>query len=343
MLNWHPKSWQASQVSQQAKYPDREQLDQAIKELSGLPPLVSELEIDQLKQQIARASRGETFVLQGGDCAELFRECNSNSIENKLKILLQMSFVLEKGLNKPIVKIGRIAGQYAKPRSSEYETINGVTLPSYRGDLINQSEFTQQARAASPDRLLKGYSFASLTLNYLRTLFDNQYQELSDFNAWDLDFIGFSPNKEDYQRQLNSLKNNGSYECNMALQITPFHLKDRIYTCHEALHLHYEQALTRQSKKGKWYNMSTHMPWVGMRTNQLDSAHIEYIKGIDNPIAIKVGPNTSATQLLHLADIIDPDNSPGRLTIITRFGENNIYRHLPQLVNAITGQKRTPL
>ena len=180
MLNWHPKSWQASQVSQQAKYPDREQLDQAIKELSGLPPLVSELEIDQLKQQIARASRGETFVLQGGDCAELFRECNSNSIENKLKILLQMSFVLEKGLNKPIVKIGRIAGQYAKPRSSEYETINGVTLPSYRGDLINQSEFTQQARAASPDRLLKGYSFASLTLNYLRTLFDNQYQELSN-------------------------------------------------------------------------------------------------------------------------------------------------------------------
>ncbi len=343
MLNWHPKSWQSSQVSQQAKYPDNEQLDQAIEELSSLPPLVSELEIEQLTQQIAKASRGETFILQGGDCAELFSDCNANSIENKLKILLQMSFVLEKGLNKPIVKIGRIAGQYAKPRSSEYEIINGVTLPSYRGDLVNQSDFSQQARRASPNRLLKGYSFASLTLNYLRTLFDNQYQELCDLTTWDLDFVGFSKNKENYQRQLNGLNNKHSYECNMALQITPFHLKDRIYTCHEALHLHYEQALTRQGKTGKWFNMSTHMPWVGMRTNQLNSAHVEYIKGINNPVAIKIGPDTSTTQLLRLADVIDPDNRPGRLTIITRFGEKNIGQQLPQLVSAIARQKRSPL
>jgi 3-deoxy-7-phosphoheptulonate synthase len=343
MYQWHPKSWQSSRISQQANYSDSRELERVIEELTSLPPLVSESEIEQLTSKIASAARGESFILQGGDCAELFSECTAERIESKLRILLQMSMILADGLEKPVVKIGRIAGQYAKPRSSDFETVDGLTLPSYRGDLINQSDFEPMSREASPERLLKGYSFASLTLNYLRTLFDNQYKDLFDLTTWDLDFIGYSPNSKTFRGMIDQLGNRDSYECNMALQISPFNLKDRIYTCHEALHLHYEQALTRQGKNGNWYNFSTHMPWVGMRTNQLNSAHIEYIKGIDNPIAIKVGPGMTAEQLLKLADTVDPENEPGRLTLITRFGEKQIHQFLPSLVKAVKSQQRMPL
>ena len=341
--NWHPESWQSYTARQQASYPNCEHLNQVISELSQLPPLVSPQEIEELKQSIASAAKGDTFILQGGDCAEMFSDCSAETITSKLKILLQMSLILADGLNKPVVKIGRIAGQYAKPRSAESETLNGVSLPCYRGDIINGSQFDQISRTPDPERLLKGYSFASLTLNYLRTLFENEFTALSNVDNWDLDFVSHSNNSIQYKELLTKLHSSLALVENLSQTGRISKANDRIYTCHEALHLHYEQALTRTSEDGNWYNLSTHLPWVGMRTCQLDSAHLEYIRGINNPIAIKVSTQMKPEHLLKLADIVDPDNTPGRLTLITRFGEKNIAQSLPPLIKAMQSQSRTPL
>ena len=342
-IPWSPQSWQTCRLSQQANYSDTNRLDETIKELSQLPPLVSVQEIEELKTKIAGAAEGKCFVLQGGDCAELFSDCNAESITDKLKILLQMSLILVYGLNKPVVKIGRMAGQYAKPRSAETETIKGVTLPCYRGDLINGADFEKQQREPDPERLLKGYSFASLTLNYIRTLLDNHFADLSNVDNWDLDFISHSARAHEYHKILDKIKYSQSVIENLTLQTNQPGAKDKIFTCHEALHLHYEQALTRQCDQGHWYNLSTHMPWIGMRTSQLDSAHVEYMRGIENPVAIKIGPSMSAKQLLTLVDILDPDNSPGRLTLITRFGQQNINQLLPPMISLMQKEERTPL
>ncbi len=340
---WTPESWQACRLSQQAHYSNTSLLDETIKELAQLPPLVSVQEIEELKTRIASAAKGQCFVLQGGDCAELFSDCNAEAITDKLKILLQMSLILVYGLNKPVVKIGRMAGQYAKPRSAETETIDGLTLPCYRGDLINSAEFNWESREPDAKRLLKGYSFASLTLNYLRTLLDNQFSDLSNVDNWDLDFVAHSTRAHEYHEILEKIKYSQSVIENLTLQSSPPNLKDKIYTCHEALHLHYEQALTRQCDSGRWYNLSTHMPWIGMRTSQLDSAHVEYMRGIENPIAIKIGPSMSAEQLLALVKVLDPENTPGRLTLITRFGEQNIRQHLPPMIALMQKEGKTPL
>ncbi len=340
---WFPESWQTCRLSQQAHYADLKLLDKTIQELSQLPPLVSVQEIEELKTKIASAAKGDSFVLQGGDCAELFSDCNAEVITDKLKILLQMSLILVYGLNKPVVKIGRMAGQYAKPRSAETETINGLSLPCYRGDLINGVEFTPEQRQPDPKRLLKGYSFASLTLNYLRTLLDNHFGDLSNVDNWDLDFVAHSSRAREYHEILDKLKYSQSVIENLTLQTNTASAKDKIYTCHEALHLHYEQALTRQCDRGRWYNLSTHMPWIGMRTSQLDSAHVEYMRGIENPVAIKIGPSMSAEQLLDLVNILDPNNCPGRLTLITRFGEQKIQQLLPAMICLIQKEGRTPL
>ncbi len=343
MKSWHPKSWHSCRLSQQARYADYDQLNDVIAELSLLPPLVSVQEIEELKTKLASASKGDSFVLQGGDCAELFSDCNADVITDKLKILLQMSLILVYGLNKPVIKIGRMAGQYAKPRSAETETINGISLPCYRGDIINGADFTQEQREPDPKRLLKGYSFASLTLNYLRTLVDNHFSDLSNVENWDLDFVSHSEKAHEYQDIVDKLKYSQSVMKNMALQNNTTTVKDKIYTCHEALHLHYEQALTRSDNSDGWYNLSTHMPWIGMRTSQIDSAHVEYMRGIKNPVAIKIGPSTSLEQLLKLTDILDPDNTPGRLTLITRFGQENIQKCLPPMINLMQKNARTPL
>ena len=341
--SWHPKSWQSYTARQQASYPNQEHLIRVISELSQLPPLVSPHEIEELKKNIASAAKGDSFILQGGDCAELFSDCSAETITSKLKILLQMSLILVDGLNKPVTKIGRIAGQYAKPRSAEMETLQGITLPCYRGDLINGAIFDEKNRTPDPERLLKGYSFASLTLNYLRTLFENEFTALSNVDNWDLDFVSHSSNSVEYQELLSKLHRSLSLVENMSQTGNLAKPNDRIYTCHEALHLHYEQALTRVGEDGNWYNLSTHMPWVGMRTCQLDSSHIEYIRGISNPVAIKISTQMKPDHLLALADLVDPDNSPGRLTLITRFGEKNIEKSLPPLVKAMQSQSRTPL
>jgi 3-deoxy-7-phosphoheptulonate synthase len=340
---WFTESWQTCRLSQQAHYADINLLDKTIQELSQLPPLVSVQEIEDLKTRIASAAKGECFVLQGGDCAELFSDCNAEAITDKLKILLQMSLILVYGLNQPVVKIGRMAGQYAKPRSAETETINGLTLPCYRGDLINGAEFNKQQRTPDPERLLKGYSFASLTLNYLRTLLNDHFADLSNVDLWDLDFIAHSSKANEYHQILDKIKYSQSVIENITLQTSQTSAKDKIYTCHEALHLHYEQALTRKSETDRWYNLSTHMPWIGMRTSQLDSAHVEYMRGIENPIAIKIGPSMSAEHLLALVNLLDPDNTPGRLTLITRFGEQKISQLLPPMIDLIQKEGKTPL
>lgn len=343
MQQWHPHSWQQFKISQQARYSDEPELNKAIQELSQLPPLVSVEEIEDLKAKLASAAAGETFILQGGDCAELFSDCNAESITSKLKILLQMSLVLVHGLNQPVVKIGRMAGQYAKPRSAETETINGVSLPSYRGDLINGSKFTAQDRNPEPRRLLKGYSFASLTLNYIRTMIETKFTDFSKLENWDLDFVSHSPLAHEYREIIEKIKHSVSLVENLTQTHSHPPIKDKVFTCHEALHLHYEQALTRQCDNGKWYNLSTHLPWIGMRTAQKDSAHIEYMRGIANPIAVKIGPNTTAEHLLYLCEQLDPENTPGRLLLITRFGNQKINKLLPPLIKALQAQQRTPL
>jgi len=341
--SWNPESWQNFPISQQVDYADQQALEKSINELSSLPPLVSVEEIEDLRSKIASAAKGDSFILQGGDCAELFSDCNAEVITSKLKILLQMSLILVDGLNKPVTKIGRLAGQYAKPRSSITETIDGTSLPCYRGDLINGAEFTVEQRTPDSKRLLKGYSFASLTLNYIRTLLENQFASLSNVENWDLDFVSHSAKADDYHSILNKVKRSQSLIKNLNQQNTQLPVRDQIFTCHEAMHLHYEQALTRQYKDSSWYNLSTHLPWIGMRTCQPDSAHVEYMRGIANPIAIKIGPSMSSKDLLNLCDILDPNNTAGRLTLVTRFGNKKVSECLPKLIKQMKQADRTPL
>lgn len=343
MQSWQPHSWQEFKLSQQATYPDQKLLNSVLADLQLLPPLVGVQEIETLKTHFSSAAKGESFLLQGGDCAESFSDCNADAISSKMKILLQMSLVLVHGLNRPVIKMGRMAGQYAKPRSADIETINGISLPSYRGDLINGAPFTEEDRIPNPKRLLKGYSFASLTINYIRTLLENKFGDFSNVKNWDLDFISHSPLANDYHDTLEKINKSISvFGHLMQGQANPL-VKDKIYTSHEALHLQYEQALTRQSENGKWYNLSTHLPWIGMRTAQLDSAHLEYMRGISNPVAVKISSAVTTEHLLKLCDILDPNNEPGRLMLITRFGSNNIQQHLPNLIKAVKAENRQPL
>lgn len=289
MQEWSPTTWQKYSYLQAASYADEEQLNKVVEQLSLLPPLVTSGEIKHLKNEIAQAGRGNAFILQGGDCAESFNDCRSEVISNKLKIILQMSLILLYGLRKPIIRIGRIAGQYAKPRSSDYETINGVTLPSYRGDIVNSPEFTTTAREPNPKLLLQAYSCSAMTLNFIRALLDGGFADLHHPQRWDLGFVEHSPQKNEYQHIVDSIEDALDF-LNAIDGIRSSSIsKVDFYTSHEALHLHYEQALTRQLKDGKWYNLSTHLPWIGMRTAQTDSAHLEFLRGVQNPIGIKIG------------------------------------------------------
>lgn len=335
---WHPDSWQALPLRQFPPYPDPAALAGATAELRRLPPLVTVNEIELLQQQLAEAAAGKRFLLQGGDCAESFSDCTSERITGKLKILLQMSLVLLHGLNVPVIRVGRIAGQYAKPRSDESETRDGVTLPSYRGDLINAAEFSVEARTPNPQRLLTGYSLASLTLNYIRALTDSGFADLAEAEHWNLDFMADSPRAAEYRLIVEEVRR--AFALLQSAGATPPRERREFFTCHEALHLHYESALTRQadvhhSTPGRWYNMSTHLPWVGMRTAALHGAHIEYLRGIANPVAVKIGPGMSASELRALCERLNPGRIPGRLTLIHRFGAARIGDHLPGLIDAV--------
>jgi 3-deoxy-7-phosphoheptulonate synthase len=338
---WHPASWQAKPAQQQPKYEDGAALERVVAQLSRLPPIVVSWEIEALRERLAAAQRGQAFVLQGGDCAETFYECESDQITKKLKILLQMSLVLLHGLKKPIVRIGRMAGQYAKPRSADTETRDGATLPSYRGDLVNRPEFTPEARAADPSLLLRGYERAALTLNFVRALVDGGFADLHHPEYWDLGFVHHSPQKEAYQRIAASIADALDFFEGMSGRSVHEATTVDFYASHEGLHLLYEQAQTRFiQRQRRWYNLSTHMPWIGMRTAQLDGAHLEYFRGISNPIGVKIGPAMDAAWLQGLVVSLNPQNQPGRLTLIHRFGAAEIERSLPRAIEAVreTGQ-----
>ncbi|QRN04512.1 3-deoxy-7-phosphoheptulonate synthase class II [Legionella sp. MW5194] len=335
MSSWSPVSWQQFSYQQAATYPDEIQLSRVVEQLSQMPPLVTSGEIKRLKLAIARAGRGQAFILQGGDCAESFNDCRSQVISNKLKILLQMSLVLLHGMRKPIIRVGRIAGQYAKPRSSDFETLDGVTLPSYRGDLVNSPEFNAHSRIPNPKLLLKGYSCAAMTLNYIRALLNGGFADLHHPQRWDLSFVEHSPQAEEYNTIVRSIADSLDFlESIDGLRNSSLSKVD-FYTSHEALHLHYEQALTRKPQDGLWYNLSTHLPWIGMRTAQLDSAHVEFIRGIQNPIGIKIGPSATKDWLQALLQKLNPEREEGRLLLITRLGANQIEQRLPSLIAAV--------
>lgn len=332
MHSWTPTSWQNCVYEQSATYPDQSKLEHVVKQLSTFPPLVTSNEINQLKHSIAMAGRGEAFILQGGDCAESFSDCRADVITNKLKILLQMSLVLLYGLRKPIIRIGRIAGQFAKPRSSDTETINGITLPSYRGDLVNLAKFDIESRTPNPKLLMQGYSCAAITLNYIRALIGSGFADLHHPQRWDLGFVEDSKQAEEYHHILQSIGNSFEFLQSIdGLQHSQLNNVD-FYTSHEALHLHYEQALTHRSDDGQWYDMSTHLPWIGMRTAKPDSAHIEYIRGIKNPVGIKVSHQTTSECLNKLLRLLNPEHEEGRILLISRFGAQHIDNELPRLI-----------
>ena len=334
--NWTPDSWRSKPASQQPKYEDPAELDHVLAHLSRLPPLVTSWEVVKLRERLATAQAGQAWVLQGGDCAESFSDCEAEAIASKLKLLLQMSLVLIFGSRQPVIRIGRIAGQYAKPRSSDTETKNNLTLPSYRGDLINHSEFTPAARRNDPQQLLRGYERAALTLNFIRALSEGGFADLHHPENWKLTFVSQRTEHQRYRDLCNSIGHALEFFDAILSQPVPDLQRVDFYTSHEALHLNYEHALTRKSvRDGLWYNMGTHLPWIGERTRSLDQAHIELLRGIENPIGVKVGPTATPEQVIELVRILNPENQPGRITLIHRIGSAKVDQLLPSLVEGV--------
>jgi 3-deoxy-7-phosphoheptulonate synthase len=333
---WNPTSWQTKPAQQQPTYRDRAALDLVVGQLAKLPPIVVSWEIDNLREQLAAAQRGERFLLQGGDCAESFDDCESDKIAKRLKILLQMSLVLTHAMKRPVIRVGRMAGQYAKPRSADMETRDGVTLPSYRGDIVNHAEFTPASREPDPTLLLRGYERAALTINFVRALIDGGFADLHHPEYWDLGFVGHAELKSEYQRIVGAVAD--GLEFFEAISGKEVHqaLRAEFFASHEALVLHYEQAQTRFiPRQNRWYNLSTHMPWIGMRTAQLEGAHVEYCRGIANPVGVKVGAAMDAAWLQQLVTTLNPQNQPGKLTLIHRFGAKDIEAALPKAIQAV--------
>lgn len=334
--NWSPTSWKSRPAEQQAVYRDPEAVERMVEEIARLPPIVVSWEVESLRREIAEAQQGKRFLLQGGDCAETFDDCESGQIAQKLKILLQMSLVLLHGLKKPVIRVGRFAGQYAKPRSSNTEIRDGVELPAYRGDIVNGPEFTAEAREPDPVRLMSGYARSSLTLNFIRALVDGGFADLHHPEYWDLDFVTHSPLRDEYRRIADSISD--SLDFFEAMSGSRVHETSRapFYASHEALHLHYEQAQTRFiERQQRWYDLSTHMPWIGMRTAALDGAHVEFCRGISNPVGVKIGPTMDAEWIAGLCQALNPNRTPGRLVLIHRMGANSIAESLPSLIKNV--------
>ncbi|NBC16526.1 MAG: 3-deoxy-7-phosphoheptulonate synthase class II [Bacteroidetes bacterium] len=342
--SWSVASWQGKNASQQPDYPDADALDAALATIAAQPPLVTSWEIETLKTHLAEAAHGQRFLLQGGDCAERFHECTADIITARLKVLLQMSLVLVYGLRKPIVRVGRFAGQYAKPRSSPTETRGDVTLPSYRGDIINDIAYTPEARQPDPRRLVKAYGTSALTLNFVRALIDGGFADLHHPEYWELDFARHSPLSSEYEAIVDRIHEALRFAETVADGPISGIRRADFYTSHEALHLHYEQALTRHvPRRDGVYNLSTHFPWIGKRTAHLDGAHVEYMRGIRNPIGLKVGPTLPPSDLQALITRLNPDDEPGRLTLITRLGVDQIEDRLPRLIEAVQALGTTVL
>jgi 3-deoxy-7-phosphoheptulonate synthase len=341
---WAPDSWQSKAAAQQAVYPDAAAVARVTDEMRRLPPLVTSWEIETLREQLARAARGEAFLLQGGDCAESFDDCSSEAIAGKLKILLQMSLVLVHGTRRSVIRVGRIAGQYAKPRSADTETRGDVTLPAYRGDLVNREAFTEEDRTPDPALMLRGYERAALTLNFIRALTEGGFADLHHPEYWDIAFAHGSPHAGEYRRIVDAIRESISFVEQLTGIDTSVLKQVDIFTSHEGLALLYEQVATRKvPRRAGWYNLSTYMPWIGMRTAQLDGAHVEYHRGIENPLGIKIGPGMTADWLTGLLDALDPHRTPGRITLIHRMGADKVATHLPPLVETVRRTGRTVL
>ncbi len=335
---WTPTSWQSHPIVQQPKYDDPVLLADVLRQLEKLPPLVTSWEVDRLRTDLASAQQGKAWLLQGGDCAETFDGCESEPIASKLKVLLQMSLAIIFGARCRIIRLGRMAGQYAKPRSSDMETRGDVTLPCYRGDIVNKNEFTPESRRPDPLLLLRGYERSALTMNFIRGLSEGGFADLHHPENWNLTFVDQAKGEvaKRYQQLVGSLGNAIRFvETIMGSDHQELKRVD-FYTSHEALHLAYESALTRKSvRRTGFYNLSTHAPWIGDRTRAIDGAHVEYMRGIRNPIGVKIGHTLSPDELIDLSKRLNHDNEPGRLTLIHRMGRSKIAQHLPAMIEAV--------
>jgi 3-deoxy-7-phosphoheptulonate synthase len=335
---WAPDSWRTKPVSQVPDYPDAAKLQSVEERLRTYPPLVFAGEARRLQEALGNVAEGKAFLLQGGDCAESFAEFSANNIRDTFRVLLQMAVVLTFGAALPVVKVGRIAGQFAKPRSAPTETIGGVELPSYRGDIVNGMEFNAEARKPDPERLVQSYNQSAATLNLLRAFAQGGFADLHKVHRWNLEFVADSLLGARYQELAERLSETLEFmaACGLTSETVPQIRETEFYTSHEALLLHYEQALTRvDSLTGKWYGCSAHLLWVGDRTRNLDGAHVEYMKGIQNPIGLKCGPSLEPDDLLRLVDTLNPTNIPGRLTLIARMGHERVEAKLPALLRAV--------
>ena len=344
--DWTLDSWRTKPIEQMPDYPDVENLEAAEATLKRYPPLVFAGEARRLRESLGKAAHGQAFLLQGGDCAESFKEFHPDNIRDTFKVLLQMALVLTFGAACPVVKVGRLAGQFAKPRSAPTETLDGVELPSYRGDIINGMEFDEASRVPDPERMLQAYNQAAATLNLLRAFAQGGFADLHKMHRWNLDFVAESPQGEKYAALTERIDESLRFmeACGVTPDSTPQLAETDFYTSHEALLLPYEQALTRQdSLTGRWYDVSAHMLWVGDRTRQIDGAHVEFLRGVENPIGLKAGPSMTTDDLLRLMDILDPGNDPGRLTLIARMGADDVGNKLPPLIRAVEAQGRQPV
>lgn len=343
MTNWSARSWRDRPIQQQPNYPDPAQLSNVEQQLKMFPPLVFAEEIRALRRQLGQVSQGQGFLLQGGDCAESFADFNAPKIRDTFKVILQMAIVLTFAGSCPVTKVARMAGQYAKPRSSDLETIDGVALPSYRGDIINGPEFTEAARVPDAQRMLQAYHHSAATLNLLRAFAQGGLADLHKVHKWNMSFVAANPLKDKYLQVAEQIQSALKFmevvgitaDTNATIHET------QLFTSHEALLLPYEEALTRtDTLTGLPYDCSAHMVWIGERTRQLDHAHIEFMRGIHNPIGVKIGPTTKPDEVIALLDALNPENEPGRMTIITRMGADNLAAALPAIVRKVKSEGR---
>ncbi|MGH6931224.1 MAG: class II 3-deoxy-7-phosphoheptulonate synthase [Dongiaceae bacterium] len=335
---WTLDSWRSKPISQVPEYPDKAQLAAVEKKLRGFPPLVFAGEARNLMASLGRVVDGKAFLLQGGDCAESFAEFGANNIRDTFKVLLQMAVVLTFGAACPVVKVGRMAGQFAKPRSAMTEKIGEVELPSYRGDIINGIDFTAAARLPDPERLVQSYNQSAATLNLLRAFAQGGFADLHKVHRWNLDFVAESSQGHKYAEMADRLNETLEFmaACGITSETTPQIRETEFYTSHEALLLPYEEALTRtDSLTGRWYDCSAHLLWIGDRTRQPDGAHVEFLRGVENPIGLKCGPSLDPDELPRLIDILNPQNIPGRLTLIARFGHDKVEARLPAMIRSV--------
>ena len=341
---WQNNSWRKYKAKHIPEYPDKNSLKVVEKTLNGFPPLVFAGEVRSLKKALAEIAEGNGFLLQGGDCAESFTEFSADNIRDTFRVLLQMAVILTSGINVPVTKVGRMAGQFAKPRSSATETIKGKALPSYAGDIINDIEFSDEKRIPDPQRLLKAYSQAASTLNLLRAFADGGYADLRHVNSWNMGFVKSGPQGERYRHLAHQIQESLNFmeALGVTSNNTPQLSKVSFYTSHEALLLPYEEALTRiDSTSGDIYDTSAHFVWIGDRTRFKDSAHVEFCRGINNPLGIKCGPTLNVDDLIELLDILNPNDDAGRITLITRYGHDKIQSYLPSLIQRVKDEGRT--